>query len=684
MQQPTLSNPNNSQKKPEQNQSGPKQSPQNNQNGNPDLEIILDSVEKQREEWEIKKDQLFDEVLNSAMASRAEGKDEVAAQILFRFFNSQKRELQNIKSEIPNPNKNNKNNRLSQVRERLDSDLKLLDKLQKELNGESFDIAKAKMDSLPENVLNRNLEELKRIDAEIGKAIKEVLNISTKIEVRKKTGVKLSDTEKATFEQELVYAEANFNSVKNSKEKFDSKYAPTDVSKVVLKSFFESINKKITIVEGGGTKDQSFAYFYNKAKESLEKPVDESPEKFKKIEESLALVNAGFAKIKKEIENRKGKDSKLKDEDRLEIKRMIAENDEKFQAAYSDFVEVCISLNIDITHINESNQTIDFKDRDSDSRIFINPEQDLTPKQELKVFELARSFNYAMGYGYKILDNIDDVKHMTAKEQRENAKGMSDRIRIIDKQISEDVDKLSVGKKLTADQKEGHKVSLDVEMVNLKEAQDELDALEDIEENQPTRKLVESILIRAENRIQELTDKIEKVRVATEKEVMEKLDAAEKAIEKIEENIRDISRKDAEGRNTLKVAKQERKDANSNDQSLGVFRKSMRSLFSPNPSYSNGQTYHNQRNVSDTMADPKIYVKEAKDWIADMSESNDKEIKIKTKLLKKARRMNRRITSAKWRHYMTLDANEKGWYLGDKVGTAIVGKIGDGLDRVFG
>lgn len=593
------------------------------------VEVLLAAIESEYNEAVSEKEINEKNSLDKYVKQMSDGKDEEAKFILFQYFNSTIRIFQDLKSKIPNQKSKNENSKSKQLSQLIQSEVDNLKKIQKELNAEVSDVVKSKIDNMPE-----------KIEENIGKSFSVSRKLYAKLESRKKIGTKLLESEIMEFRGDVLEEEEKLEVYKN---KLQEKNPEREKSKNEI----------------------SFELLILKTKELLEKSVDESPEKFKKVEESLSIVNAGFAKIKKEIENRKGKDSKLKDEDKLEIKRMLEENNEAFQSAYNDFAESCISLDINVGCLDKNNEPIYFQDMDSDSKISINPEGDLTPKQNLKVFELARSFNYATGYGYNILKSIDKVSHMTAKEQRENSKGISDRIRIIDKQISEDVDKLSVGKKLTADQKEGHKVSLDVEIVNLKEAQNELDILEDIEENQPTRNLVESILIRAKNRIQELTDKLEKVRLATEKEVMEKLDAAEKEIEKIEEGIREVNRKDAEGKNQLK---------DNIDKNGGIINK----WWVFRKGYKNGQTYHNQRNVSDTMTDPKIYVKEAKDWIADMPESNEKEIKTKTKLLKKARRMNRRITSAKWRHYMTLDANEKGWYLGDKVGTAIVGKIGDG------
>ncbi len=468
------------------------------------------------------------------------------------------------------------------------------------------------------------------------------------IQKRKETGKKISDAEKIEF---LSRGESLMSKCEYDYERLITQVNPAS----------NEVNRLVSNILGvpnfstdPASVDESNTIF-TKIKEALDKSVDESPEKYKKTEGELDKNILEIAKINAEIVKEIESKGKVSEESKTRLRFELSQINNNLIQTAGDISKVRESLGATPTdeQINR------------DNKIFVRQ-------------------GYAMSVMVDAESKLDDKKEMSAKEQRENAKGISDRIRIIDKQISEDIDKLSIGKKLSADQKEGHKVSLDVEIVNLKEAQDELDALEDIKENQPTRNLVESILIRAENRIQELTDKLEKVRIATEKEVMEKLDAAEKEIEKIEANIVEINRKDAEGRNTLKLAKQEHKEANSNDQNLGIFRKSMKSLFAPNPSYSNGQTYHTQKSVSENLFDPKTYVKEAKDWLADMPESNDKEKKIKTKLMKKARRMNRRITSTKWRHYMTLSAYEKGAYLGDKVGMAIVDKIDDGLDRIFG
>jgi cell pole-organizing protein PopZ len=143
----------------------------------------------------------------------------------------------------------------------------------------------------------------------------------------------------------------------------------------------------------------------------------------------------------------------------------------------------------------------------------------------------------------------------------------------------------------------------------------------------------------------------------------------------VEDDIKETIRRNAEGRQKYKhdksVADAHNKSAEGKSPHVIV------------DEYKKPGTYHDQKSVSDDLLDPKKYIEEAKEWIETLPDETDKDQKLKRRLFKKAKRMKRRLSSAKWRHYMTLDAYNKGAYLGDKAGSAIVGVAGDIMDSIF-
>ena len=92
-------------------------------------------------------------------------------------------------------------------------------------------------------------------------------------------------------------------------------------------------------------------------------------------------------------------------------------------------------------------------------------------------------------------------------------------------------------------------------------------------------------------------------------------------------------------------------------------------LFEPFVKYQNGLTYHDQKNVNESLSDPKEDITKAREWINDMPESNEKEIKLKKKLMKKARRMMRRRRSAMIRYFFRLPKGEMAKLGGDAMFT---------------
>jgi hypothetical protein len=85
----------------------------------------------------------------------------------------------------------------------------------------------------------------------------------------------------------------------------------------------------------------------------------------------------------------------------------------------------------------------------------------------------------------------------------------------------------------------------------------------------------------------------------------------------------------------------------------------------------------------DTLFDPREEANKVKEWIKDLPESDEKELKLKRKMMKKARRLSRRVTSAKWRHYFSMDTKNQAKYWGDMARNKTFDVMGNLADRVL-
>ncbi len=493
-------------------------------------------------------------------------------------------------------------------------------------------------DKSPEKINERNREKIKKINNDLSSVYSSLISVYTDLESRKKNAIKISDVEKIQYEEKVS---KNVNNYLIHISELDNLLNVTGKNKIDESDNVQSVSLSRILEIRTKIEEENPESILSKIQKSLDKPVDESMEKFKKLDAELDKTLLDIAKINSEIVKEIDGGGKVKDELKSKLIFDLSE-------IYNKMKDVGVE-----------------RDKITDA-LGANP----TEEQIRRANNFYSKYVYTTSCYVKATEKLENKKEYSAKDQRSNAVAISDRLRTIEKNMSEDYDKLSIGKKYSPDKREEFEVMIDVEIVNLKEAQNNLDRLEDIPENQPTRDLIVSIIDRAKRRIEIQKEKLDKERVATEKEIIAKLDEAEKEIEKIEENIREVNRKDGEGKMRF--------DENRKLKGL------LDNLWTPFVKYNNGQTYHNQINVKASLEDPKASIKEVKELIEKMPEMSDKEQKLKRKLMKKARRMNRRVTSAKWRHYMTLGAYDKGAYLGDKVGSGIVGVAGDVMDKIFG
>jgi hypothetical protein len=289
----------------------------------------------------------------------------------------------------------------------------------------------------------------------------------------------------------------------------------------------------------------------------------------------------------------------------------------------------------------------------------------VTDKQQAQIAELTRRGVFLRDFAVSLREKIDGRPE--AKDQRKNAREISDRIGALEKQIKDEGDAREIGKAFDESQKATFRIMIDTEVIAVRDAQDELDHLPDTPENEPTRTMIRSILEKAEDRLRKAEEKVDAKRVAKEKEVKEKLDAIEEAIEKVEDRIREIKAAEANSKLQFKERKAEAVERAGWIQRLWV----------PFAKHKSSLTYNDQKNVNESLEDLKEDIKKIKEWIADMPESNEKERKLKVKLEKKARRMMRRRRTAMIGHFGVLSLGEQIKFAANAAGDALGNRIAD-------
>lgn len=536
--------------------------------------------------------------------------------------------------------------------------------IKKEVNEKIADIQKdfraARADQIkeidsrrPDVVDKSNRTTLNEILTKLRSAHTELIAVLAEIEDRKKSGKKLTEHEKMLFSEKIencrVKTEnmtAEFEALKDLKGDFALNF-DRDKAQKKLAEFIDDVFKKVT----GG--DDPSSSVISKITAALEKPVDETKEKFAKFTEEMNAVQSSLAQIQKEIESARKLDSKKVDkEDRSMFEMRIAQELSNLNKIKIDSQEVWDKYSQDsmVQGIAVSKKHIEQKN--------------ITNKR-VKCLESMSE---------KLLEKV--VEGVSLKDQRENVKGISGRVTDIEKMMNDEYDKLDIGKKYEDGQRATYTLLLDSEIISARDAREELDALPNIPENQPTRDTLGKQLDDIDKRIKKLEEKVNKERVAKEKEVKEKLDAAEAEIEKMEDKIREEKAKEAAGK--MMVAENLKPES---QEKMGALNKLMNNVWSPFVKYRNGLTYHDQKNVNDSLKDPADDIKKAKEWIEKMPEDTEKDLKLKKRLMKKAKRINARRRSVMIRHFFMLNNSEKGKLAAD----AVFKKAFDGaVERMLG
>ncbi len=518
--------------------------------------------------------------------------------------------------------KNKDNKKLTNKKTKLKSDYKSVSDSVDKFVKEKIDPYLDKMTN-PDAIFKKIEENSpQKINEFLESQISKALDLKIEIENKKKESKTLSDSEKQRYKNSLINLEKGFN-----------------VSFLRLQNADTTLNKR-------------FLELRTQIELELDKKPDDTVEKFQKVVEGLEKINSNLSKINADVTTVQ-KDGSI-------IKRGTEE-----------FIEFSDRLESEAVKIDDINILIQ-KIEDT----FTSPSRP-SRDQVLKMDRIIILRDKASSFINRIQKKIDKEKNMSAKDQRDNAKAMSDRMVVTEKQISEAHDKLVIGEKFPAGEKEGFQVLLDVEDVNLKEVKSELEKLEakNDDADNPTKILVRKIVDRIEKRLIVLHEKLDKERLPKEKDILEKLDAAEKEIEKTESKIRDISQKMAEEKNKIK------QELASGDKNVSAIASIGKIVMGP----TNPMTYHDQYDVSSEMGHALDDINTAKDWINMMPADDEKQRKLKNKLRSKSRRMYRRQNSVKWRHFMKLPAGQMGKYVGNKmIADPLVAGYDKVADRVFG
>lgn len=476
---------------------------------------------------------------------------------------------------------------------------------------------------------------------------KRLLDIYGRIEERKKTGKKLSDEEKLRYSTEIdvlrmristTYSE--YLALKDLKDDFK------------LNTDRDKVQEKLVYIIEALVKDMAneadpASSLVSKITAALEKPVDETKEKFTKFTEEMDVIQRSLSQIQKDIEDaRKGSDKKIDKDDRPAFEMRIEQELSKITQINIEFGDTWNKLTGDLFEQSKSP----------------------SDKQTEQRNALLKRFKYLEVLGAKLNEKVGEG--MSLKDQRENVKGIAGRVTDIEKMMKDEYDKLDIGKKYEDGQRATYTLMLDSEIISARDAREELEALPDTPENQPTRATLEKQLDDIDKRIKKLEEKVNKERVAKEKEVKEKLDAAEAEIEKMEDKIREEKAKEAAGK--MMVAENMKPES---QEKMGILNK----LWSPFVKYKNGLTYHDQKNVNDSLKDPADDIKKAKEWIEKMPEDTEKDLKLKKRLMKKAKRINARRRSVMFRHFFMLKNSEKGKLIGNAAFEGAYNKVTDAI-----
>jgi hypothetical protein len=575
---------------------------------------------------------------------------------LYLFLESGLNEAQNTINQNNNTNQDQKQKDINGINALKKTVSDALEKIKKSYHLDHESRLKEAEDMSPESLKKKNQEKLKGIQSAVGQVYRDLIALIKKIEDKAHHGG-LSDSDKELFETDVSelmvrysVAVADLRAMANKGEQDKFKI---DVNDPVQTRLIEEILKIRSRIQDVGPVTETLEEFKNsndqdanqgQLLEKIEGLLSHGLDTFagarEHINHEMDNVQNDLFTLHTDLTRALEKDKKLDPADKPPFENRVSALDSQIEIVFEESIEAQVNIGAHVTD-----------------------------KQQAQIAELTRRGVFLRDFAVSLREKIDGRPE--AKDQRKNAREISDRIGALEKQIKDEGDAREIGKAFDESQKATFRIMIDTEVIAVRDAQDELDHLPDTPENEPTRTMIRSILEKAEDRLRKAEEKVDAKRVAKEKEVKEKLDAIEEAIEKVEDRIREIKAAEANSKLQFKERKAEAMEK------AGWIQK----LWTPFAKYESGLTYHDQKNVNESMRDPRDDINKVKEWIADMPESNEKERKLKVKLERKTRRMMRRRRSAMIRHFMALNTKQKGKFIFNKTFEAASDAV---MDNVFG
>lgn len=515
----------------------------------------------------------------------------------------------------------------------------------------SNDINKEAQENTLEKIAERNREKLKSLRTTVGQGYKNLAAILSAVEKRKNEGKKISDAERIAFEEDISRNVFEYQTSMSELDKMKAVVAPdrkalllgvggaaVDPIQVKIVDTLDVLKNKI---EGVGPADPNSILV--KITAALDKVVDESKEKFPKFDTAMNDVQKNLSQLQNEIQKAFDKEKKVEDDDKSAFIMRLDQEKSLLTQNGIEFADMVGKLVTDYAARGEP----------------------VPPKVLEQINIMTARDRHLSGLVDILRDKLEE--RASAKDQREHAKGLNMRVTDIEKMMKTDYDALEIGKAYTDSQKDTYRIMIDSEEISIIDMEDDLTHLVPGVDD-PTKTMVEGVVARAKERIEKLKLKIEKKRVAKEKEIQEKFDSIEKGVEEVEVRLREITRQDAEGKGKFEE----------NNERAGILQK----LWAPLKDYDGGTKYQDHASMVDTLFDPREDANKVKEWIKDLPEDDPKEIKFKKKMMRKARRLSRRVTAAKWRHYFSMDTKNKAKYWGHMAKNKTFDIMGNFFDSI--
>jgi hypothetical protein len=349
---------------------------------------------------------------------------------------------------------------------------KLINDLEKKYCISFDDEMKDMENNSPEKIDERNVGKLNKINSELGSCYSSFFSLYKDLKERKKMQTKLSEEEKMSFGEKLRDVKSAYDiSSAELEEMLEDKGVNSlnfsDKVQLIL------VGKAQNLISEMTTGPSSLLI---KIETSLNEKVDDTEKKLDSLYSDTDIITQNASKLLSEVSlecEKMPKGVKLENFDKKRFEELSLQRSKLegeiiiFRSEHEKFLDDCVS----------DGGTPD-------------------TKRLIKLEVLETKMENIFFLMDMISEKITRNDYMSSKEQRENAKGLSERVGVIENEINTDYDKMGVGDGFSDDKKETYSLMLDVEIINLKHAESNLGGLPDIPENKPTRSLVERVVNR--------------------------------------------------------------------------------------------------------------------------------------------------------------------------------------------